>query len=222
MKKYILIVAGGKGLRMGNDLPKQFLPLGGKPVLVRTLERFAAYDPEAEIILVLPPDHQPYWRTLCADAGFTHPYRLADGGATRYHSVKNGLAFVGGTGLVAVHDGVRPFVSVDTIARCFDEAARSGAAVPCLPLIETLREYTGSGSRTVDRSRYCTVQTPQVFRSDLLREAYRLPYSDTFTDDASVVEASGRSVSLVAGNRENIKLTTPFDLSVGEMLCRDA
>lgn len=209
-------------MRMGKELPKQFLPLHGKPVLMRTVERFAAADPAIRIILVLPSAHQAYWKSLCAKHGFSLPYVLADGGETRFHSVKSGLQQVGDEGLVAVHDGVRPFVSVETIRRCFDEAARSGAAVPCLPVIETLREQSGAESRTVDRQRFRTVQTPQVFSARLLREAYEQPYSEAFTDDASVAEAAGRRIVLVAGNRENIKLTEPFDLRIGEMLCRNA
>lgn len=222
MNKYAIIVAGGKGLRMGRELPKQFLPLEGKPVLMRTVERFVEADPAIRIVLVLPAAHQAYWKSLCAEYGFSLPYVLADGGETRFHSVKNGLQQVDADGWIAVHDGVRPFVSVETIRRCFDEAVRSGAAVPCLPVIETLREQNGAESRTVDRQRFRTVQTPQVFRARLLKEAYEQPYSGSFTDDASVVEAAGHRIALVEGNRENIKITEPFDLRVGEMLCRDA
>lgn len=209
-------------MRMGKELPKQFLPLRGKPILMRTVERFVSADPAIRIILVLPVAHQAYWQSLCANYGFSVPYLLADGGETRFHSVKNGLQRIDGGGWVAVHDGVRPFVSVETIRRCFDEAARTGAAVPCLPVIETLREQNGAESRTVDRQRFRTVQTPQVFDVRLLREAYSQPYSASFTDDASVVEAAGRRITLVEGNRENIKITEPFDLRVGEMLCQDA
>ena len=222
MKKYALIVAGGKGLRMGKDLPKQFLLLGGKPVLMRTLERFAAYDPSLSLILVLPEAHREYWLSLCSKYDFTLPHRIAPGGETRFHSVKNGLTLVDEDGWVAVHDGVRPFISCEVIGACFEQAAISGAAIPVLPVIETLRETEGMTSRTVDRNRYCTVQTPQVFAASLLKEAYGQSYTDAFTDDASVVESLGHPVTLVAGNRENIKITTPFDLQIGEMLCKDA
>lgn len=222
MKKYAIIVAGGKGLRMGKDLPKQFLLLGGKPVLMRTLERFAAYDSSLSLILVLPEAHQEYWLTLCRQYNFTLPHCIAPGGETRFHSVKNGLALVDESGWVAVHDGVRPFVSCEVIDACFEQAALTGAALPVLPVIETLRETTETTSRTVDRSRYCTVQTPQVFTASLLKEAYEQPYSAAFTDDASVVERLGHPVTLVPGNRENIKITTPFDLQIGEILCKDA
>lgn len=222
MEKYGIIVAGGKGLRMGADLPKQFLPLAGRPVLMHTLHRFFTYDPSIRLILVLPRAHQAYWKELCERYAFTVPHRIADGGATRFESVRNGLAQITGDCLVAVHDGVRPFVSADTIRACFDEAARSGAAIPVLPVTDTLREQTETGSRTVNRNRYCTVQTPQVFRSGILCEAYRQPENAGFTDDASVAEAAGYPVTLVPGNRENIKLTTPFDLQVGELLCAHA
>lgn len=222
MKKYVIIVAGGKGLRMGKDVPKQFLLLQGKPILIRTIERFVEYDPSISIILVLPKDQQEYWASLCKEHRFNYPHRIADGGETRFHSVKNGLQWVEGDGWVAVHDGVRPFVSCRTIDACFQEAAASGAAIPTLPVIETLRESTATGSRTVDRNRFCTVQTPQVFTAALLKEAYKQPYTDAFTDDASVVEAAGHAISLIPGNRENIKITTPFDLQTGETLCKDA
>lgn len=222
MEKYGIIVAGGKGLRMGADLPKQFLPLAGRPVLMHTLHRFFTYDPAIRLILVLPRAHQAYWKELCEQYAFTVPHRIADGGATRFESVRNGLALVTDEGLVAVHDGVRPFVSADTIQACFEEAARSGAAIPVLPVTDTLREETETGSRTVDRNRYRTVQTPQVFRAGILHEAYRQPENAGFTDDASVAEAAGYPVTLVPGNRENIKLTTPFDLQVGELLCTHA
>lgn len=222
MKKYVIIVAGGKGLRMGAGLPKQFLLLDGKPVLMHTLQRFYDFDPAVSLILVLPEAHQTYWQKLCREYGFAVPHTVACGGETRFHSVKNGLAKVTGNGLVGVHDGVRPFVSASTIRQCFDRALETGAAIPVLPVTDTLRELAGEKSHTVDRNRYCTVQTPQVFRTEVLQEAYRKPYSGTFTDDASVVEASGFSITLVPGNRENIKITTPFDLKTGEIFCKDA
>lgn len=218
MKKYAIIVAGGKGLRMGTEVPKQFLPIGGKPVLMRTLEAFHAYDAAMDLIVVLPVDQQAYWDRLCHDQGFAVPHRVADGGATRFHSVRNGLALVGDDGLVAVHDGVRPFVAREVIEACFREADLRGAVVPVTDVVETVRRVTPEGSVTVNRVDYKLVQTPQVFRTALLKSAYRQPYSERFTDDASVVEAMGVSVALVLGNRENIKITTPFDIRVAEAL----
>ena len=218
--KAVVIVAGGKGLRMGGDILKQFLPVGGRPVLMRTIDRFLQYDAAMQVVLVLPESQQDYWRRLCQQYGFSQPHVIANGGETRFHSVKNGLEKVeSGVSLVGVHDGVRPFVSVETISACYDEAAISGAVVPVVDVVETIRHITGNGaSETVPRNEYQLVQTPQVFSASLLREAYKQDYTDFFTDDASVVERFGHSVALVKGNRENIKITTLFDLVVAEAL----
>ena len=219
MKKHIVIVAGGKGLRMGGDIPKQFLPVCGKPVLMRTLEAFHTFDAAIHIVLVLPVSQQAYWKELCREYQFELSHEIADGGETRFHSVLNGLVLVEGDGLVGVHDGVRPFVSQEVIARCYEEAADCKAVIPVIDVVETVRHLTAEGSETVPRDQYKLVQTPQVFEVDLLRRAYQQTYIDLFTDDASVVEALGEKVYLVQGNRENIKLTTPFDLKLAEMLC---
>ena len=218
MKKYIIIVAGGKGLRMGGDIPKQFLPVCGKPVLMRTLEAFHAYDASMRLILVLPVSQQAYWKQLCEEYQFELVHEIANGGDTRFHSVKNGLALVEEDGLVGVHDGVRPFVSQEVITRCYEEAASLKAVIPVIGVVETVRHLIGEGSETVPRDQYKLVQTPQVFDVTLLHRAYQQEYTDLFTDDASVVEALGEKVYLVEGNRENIKLTTPFDLKLAEML----
>lgn len=231
MRKQVLIVAGGKGLRMGGDLPKQFIPLEGKPVLMHTLETFYRWDHTAELLLVLPEEHQAYWQMLCREIGCKVPHEIANGGETRFHSVRNGLEFLAQKAnplpgvtqepsLIAVHDGVRPFVTPEVITACFEAAERDGAAVPVLPMIESVREWREDESHPVDRSRYFTVQTPQVFRSDLLLKAYEQPFSSLFTDDASVVEATGGKIKMVTGNRENIKLTTPFDLMIAEALLK--
>ena len=214
---YIIIVAGGKGLRMGSDTPKQFLPIGGKPVLMRTLERFRAYSASLQIILVLPKAQQHYWQQLCETHHFSVDYLLADGGETRFHSVQNGLALVpdDAQGVVGVHDGVRPFPAVDVITRCFETARTAKAVVPVVPVVETLR-HVAEGTKP--RSDYRLVQTPQTFDIQLLKAANRQPYRDSFTDDASVVEAYGHGITLVEGNRENIKITTPFDLKIAEVL----
>lgn len=218
MDKYVIIVAGGKGLRMGSDLPKQFLPLGGKPVLMRTLEVFRRYDAALHIILVLPREQQDFWKQLCAEHDFRIEHQVADGGETRFHSVKNGLALVPASGLVGVHDGVRPFVSVEVIRRCYELAERQRAVIPVIDVVETVRHLTDAGSETVSRDEYKLVQTPQVFDVELLKQAYAQDFTPFFTDDASVVEALGVPVYLAAGNRENIKITTPFDLKVGSVL----
>ena len=197
MKKYVIIVAGGKGLRMGSDLPKQFLPMGDKPVLMHTLEVFRRYDEALQ---------------------FTVKHVLAEGGETRFHSVKNGLVLVQEPGLVGVHDGVRPFVSVEVIRRCYELAEVQKAVIPVVDVVETLRHLTDAGSETVSRIDYKLVQTPQVFDVELLQQAYAQEFTPFFTDDASVVEAMGMPVYLAEGNRENIKITTPFDLKVGSAL----
>lgn len=216
----VIIVAGGKGLRMGGEIPKQFLPLGGKTILMRTINRFLEFDSSIQVILVLPESQQDYWYSLCEEYRFQQPYVIANGGETRFHSVKNGLAKVSkAVELIGVHDGVRPFVSIETIRAAYEEASRSGAAVPVIDVVETIRHLVDeSGSVTVPRGDYRLVQTPQVFSSELLLSAYAQPYTDFFTDDASVVERFGHAVRLVAGNRENIKITTPFDLKVAEVL----
>ena len=217
MTRTALIVAGGKGLRMGSDLPKQFLPIGGKPVLMHTIEAFYRFDEEMKIVLVLPQEQQTYWRELCQKFHSSIGHVLADGGETRFHSVKNGLAYVE-PGLVGVHDGVRPFVSRQVIERCYQLAETKKAVIPVVDVVETIRHLTDTGSETVSRSDYKLVQTPQVFDVELLKRAYAQEYTSFFTDDASVVEAMGESVYLAEGNRENIKITTPFDLKISSVL----
>ena len=220
---YVVIVAGGKGLRMGGEIPKQFLPVEGTPILMRTIRAFRSALPNIRIILVLPHDQHAYWDALCQQHNFHEPLLIAEGGETRFHSVRNGLAMIpeDAEGVVGVHDGVRPFVSCDTIVRCYDTAKSTGTAVPVTPVVETIREMLpDGGSRTMNREDYRLVQTPQTFRVNLLKEAYKKSYSPFFTDDASVVEASGIGITLVEGNRENIKITTPSDLLYAESLCR--
>lgn len=220
-KHTILIVAGGRGTRMGGPQPKQFLELAGRPVLMHTLEAFDRWDASARLIVVLPEDQIDTWKRLCEAHVFGRIHRVVAGGETRFHSVRNGLGAVASNGLIAVHDGVRPLVAPSVIAACFAAAADGGAAVPVVPVVESVREVDADGgSRPVDRTRFRVVQTPQAFRADVLRAAYCLPYDPRFTDDASVVEASGVAVRLVPGNRENIKLTTPMDLLLAEQLMR--
>ncbi len=219
---YIIIVAGGKGLRMGSDIPKQFLPIGGKPVLMRTLERFREYSEDLQIILVLPEAQQDYWQDICQKYNFQVEYLLANGGQTRFHSVQNGLALVpdDAEGVVGVHDGVRPFPSIEVIRNCFETARTAKAVIPVIPVVETVRHLEGENSMTVPRNEYRLVQTPQTFDIQLLKAANHQPYNDGFTDDASVVESYGYQITLVEGNRENIKITTPYDIIVAEALCK--
>lgn len=217
-KRNVIIVAGGKGLRMGSELPKQFISIGGKPVLMWTLEAFYNYDATINIILVLPVSHQEYWKGLCQEYQFSVPHQIATGGETRFHSVKNGLEYVE-NGIVGVQDGVRPFASREMIARCFDAATEYSAVVPVIDSTDSLREIQNDGSsKIVDRSKIRLVQTPQVFHAEVLKKAYDVEFDTIFTDDASVVEAMGVDVHLVQGEVTNIKITTPLDLKVGELI----
>ena len=219
MKAYAVIVAGGKGLRMGGDVPKQFLPIGGKPVLMHTIEAFRRALDDVEIVLVLPAEQHDYWQKLCKDYKFHSPELIAKGGETRFHSVKNGLSLLPNDieAVVGVHEGVRPLVSKETIRRCFAAAAEGKAVVPVVAVVETVRQILPDGkSVTRPRDEYRLVQTPQTFPLALLKEAYQQPFSDAFTDDASVVEALGKDIVMIEGNRENIKITTPSDLRIAE------
>jgi len=216
--KIAIIVAGGKGERMQADIPKQFLEIQGKPILMHTLESFQRYDAAIQLIVVLPSVQIEFWNELCKKHAFSLPHLIVPGGQTRFHSVKNGLDTVNVPALVAVHDGVRPLVSVETIARCFDEAEKSEVAIPVIDLVDSIRRITADGNQSVDRNAYKLVQTPQVFDSVILKKAYEQDFSPLFTDDASVVEAIGIKIHLVEGNRENIKITTTFDLQIAESI----
>lgn len=220
----MIVVAGGKGQRMGGDVPKQFQLLGERPLLMITLERLYAMDGTLKMILVLPAEHIALWNELCTKYSFTLPVSVAEGGNTRFHSVQNGLSKIddadGEEALVGVHDAVRPFVSQKVLDDAYREAWNNGAAIPMIELQDSLRHIIGGegASETVPRDRYRLVQTPQVFRLSLLREAYSQRYVEAFTDDASVVESIGGRVFAVEGNRENIKITTPFDMLVAKTL----
>lgn len=220
MKRYIIIVAGGAGLRMGTSIPKQFLPLLGRPVLMHTIERFYQFDNTIEIIVVLPQNQIDYWEKLCSTHNFSITHRIAIGGETRYASVCNGFALIEGNAIVGIHDGVRPLVSTDTLKRCYSEAEQYGSAIPVTSAIESVRIVDADYNHAIDRSVVRLVQTPQVFSSDILRKAYALPYQPTFTDDASVVESAKYPIHLTNGNRENIKLTTPIDMELAEIILK--
>lgn len=211
---YALIVAGGSGKRMGSEIPKQFLELGGRAVLMHTIEIFRKFDPEIEIITVLPENQIRHWLELQEKYDFRIIQTLVKGGETRFHSVKNGLEFIDSPGLVAIHDGVRPFVSIETIKRCFDTAAHTGNAIPVITPSDTLRVVNDAASTPLNRSQVRLVQTPQVFNTMLIKKAYDLGYSPEFTDDAMVLERAGNTITLVDGNRENIKITNPEDLLI--------
>ena len=216
---HVIIVAGGKGLRMGGDIPKQFMLLDGVPILMRTISRFHAYSPELDIILVLPIDQQEYWHELCGKHGFDIKVRIANGGDTRYQSVRNGLALVGEDeqGVVAVHDGVRPLLTVDIIGRCFAGAHMFDMCIPVVPGTDTLY-HVGEGN--VQRAEYRLVQTPQCFPYSVMRKAYNQPFSEAFTDDASVCAAFAESESHIDGEPTNIKITRPMDLALAEAILK--
>lgn len=218
MQQTIVIVAGGSGSRMGSQIPKQFLNVAGRPILMHTIEAFFHFNDQIHCIVVLPASQMEMWKGLCERFQFTLSHDLAQGGENRFDSVKNGLALVKGNALVGIHDGVRPFVSADTLKRCYDGALQNGNAIPVLPLTESLRRVTERGNCAEDRSAFVSVQTPQVFISQQLAKAYDVSYDPLFTDDASVVEHAGYDIHLVDGNAENIKITTPFDLKVAELL----
>lgn len=219
LNKYAIIVAGGKGLRMGADIPKQFLLLRGRPVLMHSIEAFIAADASVRIILVLPQDHIEYWTNLCAEYSFAIPHTIAIGGAERFYSVKNGLAHITDSeALVAIHDGVRPLVSTETIHRCYEQAEQMGSAIPCISVPDSVRMVDDRGSLPIDRNAVRLVQTPQTFRLSVLTDAYNIPFSSSITDDASVIEYQGKAVHLVAGNRENIKITSPEDLRIADAI----
>lgn len=218
MTLYAVIVAGGSGQRMGSNIPKQFLELGGKPVLMHSISRFSSYNSSIRIIVVLPEDQLNLWQSFLTKYSFTIPHTTVKGGPTRFSSVKNGLELADSDGLVAIHDGVRPLVSTSTIRRCFEAAWKFGNAIPVVSNTGSLRLLTGKGSMAVSRQHIMVVQTPQVFRTGLIRNAYMQDYSGEFTDDATVLEKTGEPIHLVDGNRENIKITNPEDLLVASAL----
>ncbi len=221
MDKIALIVAGGAGTRMNTEVPKQFLPIAGLPILMHSIKKFWNFENSIRIIVVLPENQIKYWKKLCKEYRFSIKHELRKGGETRFHSVKNGLRGLKPRVLVAIHDGVRPLVSRNTIKRCFAKAEKTGAAIPVIAICETLRIVQGSENHMADRAKYKIVQTPQIFLSDLLIKAYKKPFDESFTDDAAVVEKIGQKISMVEGNPENIKITSKLDLTVAEAYFRN-
>ena len=217
-QRYAIIVAGGSGKRMGNELPKQFIEIAGKPILMHTMERFVEAGTDIQIVLILPDNQHSYWKKLIEKFNFNIKHKFAAGGVERFNSVLNGLQYVPANAIVAVHDGVRPLVSVNTINKCYTSAVEKGAVIPVVPATESIRKAEGLGNIAVNRSEYFMVQTPQVFQSNILLKAYKQKYNSSFTDDASVVEKAGYSICLVDGNEENIKITRPMDLRIAEVL----
>ena len=217
MTKSIIITAGGIGKRMGSDIPKQFIQVNGLPILMHTITKFYEFDNSIEIILVLPKDHIDYWNGLVSQFEFTIQHTVVVGGKERFFSIKNGLNEANGE-LIGVHDGVRPFVSLEVINSAFDSASKNKAAIPVVDLKESIRRVGGRITKSVDRNQFKIVQTPQCFTSQVIKAAYLQSFSNAFTDDASVVEKMGGQIHLVKGNDENIKITTPLDLKLATLL----
>lgn len=218
-KKYLIVMAAGSGTRMGGEKPKQFIELGGKAVLQMTIEKFLQACPGIKVVTVLPEAHMEYWRNYCLERNFSCPQTLVKGGITRFHSVQNALAKVPNGALVAVHDGVRPLVTVEFIREMFDKAEALPALIPVLPCVDTMKvlhrkgeELITAPGQTVDRSVLYGAQTPQIFHSEIIKEAYKQAFDTSFTDDASVVLKNGKNLSYLIGERFNIKLTTQDDL----------
>ncbi len=220
--KYVIIVAAGNGSRMGATLPKQFMLLQEYPVIFHTIRQFIHYSENIRVVVVLNQANVLYFEDLCRQYQFHFPVQLVVGGETRFHSVKNGLnAIADNTALVAIHDAARPLVSNDTIQRAFQKANESGAAVPVVPLNESLRELSGNENKAVSRENYRIIQTPQCFQVDLIKKAFETDYSPEFTDDATVMEKAGYQIQLVEGNPENIKLTVPSDFQLAEAILKN-
>lgn len=224
-KKYLIVMAAGSGTRMGVDMPKQFIELEGKAILRRTIEVFQEACPDINVVTVLPEAHISYWRNYCLENNFVCPQVIVKGGITRFHSVKNALAKVPEGAVVAVHDGVRPLVSAALIKRMFDMCETVEALIPVIPCVDTMKVLEKKGGElvsvpgaTIDRSVLFGAQTPQVFHSEILKEAYTLPYDTAFTDDASVVEKNGKNLSYTMGERFNIKITTQDDLILAKAI----
>ena len=208
MKKYVIIVAGGSGTRMNNAVPKQFILLQGKPILMHTIEKFSSSIPDIHIIVVLNLQLNDEWQLLCKHHNFNIPHTLVGGGETRFHSVKNGLNSVPENSVVGVHDAARPLVNTHTISTAFKTAEEKGNATPAISLNESIRQVDGETNKAVDRNKYMIIQTPQCFHSSILKKAFEQEYTPSFTDDASVAETIGVKINLIEGNRENIKITT--------------
>jgi 2-C-methyl-D-erythritol 4-phosphate cytidylyltransferase len=220
-KKYAIIVAGGNGTRANTPVPKQFMKLDGKPVIMHAITKFAESGLNIEIIVVLNKDLIPQWQELCKEHNFNTEVRIIEGGENRFESVKHGLTLVGEDGIVAIHDAARPLVSSKTIVTGFKAAEMYGNAVPAIPLTDSIRQIDSSKSIAVDRTRYCIIQTPQCFQIGILKKAYSIAeYKIHFTDDASVVEGSGEKIHLIDGNPDNIKITTPRDFILAEALIK--
>ncbi|MCD4772997.1 MAG: 2-C-methyl-D-erythritol 4-phosphate cytidylyltransferase [Bacteroidales bacterium] len=216
MKKFIIVTAGGSGKRMNAGIPKQFILLNNLPILMHTINTFFDYSNKIKIVLVLPETSFETWDELCKKYNFQIPHQLIKGGETRFQSVKNGLSVISEECLIAVHDGVRPFVKKEVIRNCFETAEKLGNAVPVITINESIREIKNSQNLPADRENFRIVQTPQIFRSSQIKIAYKQDFCEDFTDDASVVESTGIKINLVEGNPENIKITRQADIKIAK------
>lgn len=212
MKKAVIIAAGGKGIRMNSNIPKQFNLLQQKPILFYTIEAFFKYSKEVYIVLALPKNHISNWLKLTKEHSFNIPHCIVEGGDTRYNSVKNALEKITNYDIIAVHDAVRPFITNEFLQKLYSTAEEKGTAIPVIQVNETVREITNSQNKVLNREHIFLIQTPQVFNKDWLLKAYELPYSQEITDDAMLVEKAGYNLTFVEGLKYNIKITTPDDL----------
>lgn len=215
----VIITAGGIGKRMKSSLPKQFLLVNEKPILMHTIEQFYHYDPKFELILTLPEDWHHFWEELMAEHDFQIPHRVVSGGEQRYHSVKNALNYCQGD-YIFVHDGVRPVVDNDLIARCVQKLRKSDAVIPVVPVFESLRKNVDGHTVAVDRTEYIIVQTPQCFKREAILKGYEKDFHPGVTDDATIVEEAGYLITTVQGNKNNIKITHQADLKIAELLLK--
>jgi 2-C-methyl-D-erythritol 4-phosphate cytidylyltransferase len=221
MNYYALIVAGGSGSRMNSDIPKQFLLLHSKPILMHTIEAFYRSDLKPQIIVALNPGFFQYWKDLCDEYKFSIPHQVVEGGSERFHSVKNGIKNIEENSIVAIHDALRPLISNDLITRAFNVAKDKGTAVAAILSKDSIRQMQEDTSIALDRQTIYLIQTPQVFWSDDLKEAYKQPYSPSFTDDASVIEKAGIKINLIEGENSNLKITYPEDLRIAELFLKE-
>lgn len=220
MNQYVIIVAGGAGTRMKAGQPKQFLPIAGKTILQHTLEAFHRYDPTFKYIIVLPKESIDFWKNHSSMKKINIPHTVVEGGKERFYSVKNALNTIKGNGIVAIHDGVRPLVSKQTLKNCFEGVKKYGNAIPVINVVESIRMLDGESSVPSSRSKIRIVQTPQCFEVNRIKKAYEQEFSPEFTDDATVLEKTGEKINLVEGNRENIKITSPFDMKLAEFFMK--
>jgi 2-C-methyl-D-erythritol 4-phosphate cytidylyltransferase len=218
MKQYAIIVAGGSGKRMNSNLPKQFLKINNKVILMESIRVFYEYNSSIEIIVALPKNQIEYWKDLCKKHNFKIKHKIVNGGETRFQTVKNAISKINTESIVAIHDAVRPLVSIDTISECFKIAEQKSSAIPYINILDSIRFVENNSNKAVDRSKYKLLQTPQTFYAKYIIDAYKEAFNETFTDDASVAESCGIKINLIKGNRENIKITNSVDLIIATAL----